>query len=259
MRQLRVGLVLAVLALALPASPGRAATTEPAATPKAVCGPGSKPETGLQGRVPPADRLDGRAAKGYSCNATLVGSFGKAGGFKVLRYVDKAKHECAYFDVSMSGVRVLDMSHPSKPVLTATLTTPAMFSPHESLALNQKRGLLVAVLGNALTAPGIVDVYDVTKDCRHPVLDSSSAVGLLGHESGFSPDGRTYYATAAISGTMAAADLTDPKHPFMAWVGAGYTHGLTLSDDGKTAYTAGFPPGVLIPPGGLRNVVGRPA
>ena len=41
------------------------------------------------------------------------------------------------------------------------------------------------------TAPGVVDVYDVSQDCRHPVLKSSTPLGVLGHESGFSPDGRT--------------------------------------------------------------------
>ena len=36
------------------------------------------------------------------------------------------------------------MTDPAKPVRTATLQTPAMQSPHESLRLNVARGLLVA-------------------------------------------------------------------------------------------------------------------
>src|SRR5919201_1729633 len=77
---------------------------------------------------------------------------------------------------------------PAHRVHTDTLRTPAMQSPHESLRLNQRRGLLVADMGYPTWNPGFVDVSSVTKDCRHPVPDSSTPMGLLGHESGFSPD-----------------------------------------------------------------------
>src|SRR3954468_8773022 len=50
-------------------------------TPQALCGAGSRPETGRQGRVPPADYTSGRAAKGYTCNVTDVGHEGASGGF----------------------------------------------------------------------------------------------------------------------------------------------------------------------------------
>ena len=65
------------------------------------------------------------------------------GGFKVERYVDASGHECAYYDSTLLlgtdlfdgslGTNVLDMSDPANPVKTASLTTPAMLSPHESL------------------------------------------------------------------------------------------------------------------------------
>ena len=32
---------------------------------------------------------------------TVVGQSGETGGFKVLRYVDKAGHECAYYDTTL--------------------------------------------------------------------------------------------------------------------------------------------------------------
>ena len=38
---------------------------DPGPTPRAQCGPGSKPETSAQGRVPAADFTSGRAAQGY--------------------------------------------------------------------------------------------------------------------------------------------------------------------------------------------------
>src|SRR5690242_18374630 len=53
-----------------------------AATPRAHCGPGSKPEPGIQGRVPA-----GSATNGLWCNVSLVAHQGTSGGFKVLRYV----------------------------------------------------------------------------------------------------------------------------------------------------------------------------
>jgi hypothetical protein len=61
------------------------------ATPEADCGPGSRPEGEVQGRVSRADHESGRAAEGYTCNAELIGHygnetpFGTIGGFKVER------------------------------------------------------------------------------------------------------------------------------------------------------------------------------
>ena len=49
---------------------------------------------------------------------------------------------------SEAGVNVVDMSDPAEPEVTDSLVTPAMLSPHESLVVNKKRGLLAAVLGN---------------------------------------------------------------------------------------------------------------
>jgi hypothetical protein len=243
-------LIPAVLTAVTATAVGFAATShavdnEPPSVPRATCGPGSLPETGLQGRVPPADRASGRAAKGYRCNTTLVGHYGSGGGFKTLRYVDAAGRECAYFDAS--GVQVVDMTRPTKPTLVAPLTSPAMKSPHESLVLNERRGLLVAVMGNAMTAPGVVDVYSVAKDCRHPELLSSTPVGIAGHESGFTPDGLTFFATAAITKTIVAIGMEDPRNPSLLWAGSEFTHGVSISDDGTRAYLSQFPPSVLMP------------
>jgi hypothetical protein len=231
-------------------------------TPKADCGPGSRPETGVQGRVSRAEHESGRAAKGYTCNTELIGHFGKEtpfgtiGGFKVERYVDDAGHDCAYYDTTLmfptnifdeeAGVNVLDMSDPSKPVLTARLLTPAMLSPHESLVLSQKRGLLAAVAGNAAFAPGIVDIYDVSGDCRRPVLKSSTPVGVFGHESGMAPDGRTFYSASPATETIVAVDISNPSLPRPLWRGDYDSHGLSISDDGNRAYVAGVNSGLII-------------
>ena len=136
--------------------------------PRAVCGPGSDPETGMQGRV--AADAPGRE-DGFRCNTEQVAHVPSAGGYKALRYVDKAGHECAYYDTTLlfptnavnlsespTGVSVLDMSDPANPRRTASLLTPAMQTPHESVVLNQRRGLIAAVMGNPTFYPGVVDI-----------------------------------------------------------------------------------------------------
>jgi hypothetical protein len=135
-------------------------------------------------------------------------------------------------------VIALDMHDPAHPKQTATLTSPAMLSPHESLLLNQRRGLLAAVMGSPTTQVGILDVYDVRSDCRHPKLLSSTTEAVLGHESGWSPDGRTFWASSAAY-SLAAIDLTDPRHPRRIFFQTGVQyHGMRVSGDGNTLYVA---------------------
>jgi|tagenome__1003787_1003787.scaffolds.fasta_scaffold20985121_2 hypothetical protein len=216
------------------------------ATPRATCGPGSKPEPGIQGRVPA-----GSAGDGLWCNMTMISHQGTSGGFKVLRYIDTQGHECAFYDTALLfplnafnlqssgvGVAVLDMSDPTHPVQTDTLTEPPMLSPHESLNLNVKRGLLAAVDGNPATYPGVVSIYDVHRDCRHPEHDFTGLIARLGHESGFSMDGKTFYATGTAYKAITAIDVTDPKNPHPIWQGNVTSHGMSLSDDGDRAYIA---------------------
>ena len=242
------------------------------------CDPGAHPERGLQGRVSAEDIEGGYASDPIRCNARLVGRFGSkgiyggsAGGFKVLRYVDSASRECAYYDSTILfpmsaqkvgheglGVYVMDMSNPARPVKTANLLTPAMQSPHESMSLNARRGLLVAVSNFSLN-PGILDVYDVTRDCRHPRLLSSTPLGVLGHEGNFSPDGRTYWTSSGggfvPDGTLVAVDLSNPSVPSVVWASAQYRfHGVSLSPDGTRLYGSdlGAPPVGNLHPYGLR-------
>ena len=235
--------------------------------PRAECGPGSIPEPGMQGRVPADDVAAGGAADGYLCNVEVVGREEGPGGFKVERYVDASGRECAYYDTTRvfpadvvatlrggnsPGVAVLDMTDPSKPVRTATLTSPAMLTPHESLLVNQRRGLIAAVAGNLAFQAGQVDLYDASADCRTPVLKSTLPVGILGHESGFSPDGNTFWAASLGAGVLTAVDVSNPSTPRTVYTGNHDTHAVTISDDGNRAYLAagaGFP----------RNEVGLPS
>jgi hypothetical protein len=231
-------------------------------TPRAQCGPGSRPETGIQGRVSPDDHASGRAAKGFTCNTELIGQYtkpnaqGTVGGFKVERYVDGAGHECAYYDTTLmwptnaldqeGGVNVLDMADPAHPALTTRLLTPAMDTPHESLVLSQSRGLLVAVAGNLATNVGQIDIYDVSKDCRQPEFRSTTPLGVLGHESGLSPDGKTFYSASPAGQTLVAVDISNPSLPRPLWFGHYDSHGLSISADGNRAYVAGINSGLII-------------
>jgi hypothetical protein len=220
-------------------------------TPDIACDRGSLPES-VQGKAPKADFDSGRAAKGYTCNARQVSHSGNTGGYRVERYVDRAGHECAFWDSTLlwphdvpdqgtegPGVYVMDMRDPAHPVVTDVLRTPAMQSPHESLRVNARRGLLVADMGYPTWNPGFVDVYSVGRDCRHPVLDSSSPMGILGHEGGFAPDGKTFYVASLYGHTLAAVDLTDPTSPQLIWETLDYQpHGVSISNDGNRLYMA---------------------
>lgn len=262
------GLLSLVLAAVAPAATEPAVAAPSAASvPKAVCGPGSHPETGLQGRVSLADIRSGRAAEGYRCNTQLVGTeltkipLGSFGGFKVRRYVDAAGHECAFYDVQLlvgtgildvskglnAGVAVLDMSNPAKPVRTATLHTVAMLTPHESLQVNEKRGLVAAVAGTPAIGPGIVDVYDASQDCRHPRLKSlPNLAGIIGHESGMALDGKTFYSgNPTPGGQVAAVDVSNPVLPRTLKVLNHPSHGISLSPDGNRAYLTSLFPATL--------------
>jgi hypothetical protein len=251
---LSVALALAVGLLLVPGSASDAVDEPPLRpTPQAACNKASQPETAIQGRVPRRDYTSGRAAAGYTCNTRMVSRFGKSGGFKVFRYVDRAGRTCAVYDSTLlfpvdvpfnigregTGTVVLNMRDPRKPRRTANLVTPAMQSPHESLYLNKRRGLLAAAWGNAATAPGQVDIYDLKQDCRTPRLLSSTPVAGLGHESGFAPDGRTFYVASTAGQTLTAIDVSRPATPvpIATKLGVNY-HGLRLSPDGRTMYVA---------------------
>ncbi len=200
----------------------------------------------------PADAINSpAAAAGWTCNVGVVGHFATPGGFRVWRYVDPAGHECAFYDTSIGsplnvvrlglgpslGVEVLDMSNPAHPVHTDTLTSLPMLLPHESLNLNPKRGLLAAEMGNGTTLPGLMSIYDVSRDCRHPVLDATFLASRFGHESGFAPDGNTFWIGGGGPG-IAAVDVRDPTHPHTVWEGNVFAHGLNVSDDGNRLYDA---------------------
>jgi hypothetical protein len=111
-----------------------------APVPKAVCGPGDKPETALQGQVPKILREQG--FQGFSCNLQLLAQVkGEAtsAAYALERAVRRIVAARAG-DAALSGpgranfgVRAIDISDPTKPYTTAYLQTSAMLDPWESL------------------------------------------------------------------------------------------------------------------------------
>lgn len=218
--------------------------------PAAQCDSNSHPLQGTQGRVTATDINSAQADQGWNCNLQVVANYdGIPGGFRVWRYTDTQGQTCAYYDTSFAGgptaiislgggpslgVAVLDMDDPAHPRFIKTLTTLAMLAPHESLNLNKRRGLLAAEVGNAATLPGALAIYDVSQDCRHPQLKSQFPT-ITGHESGFSPDGKTFWVAGGF-GYIQAIDVSSPSKPKELWRGAYYSHGLNFSADGNTMF-----------------------
>ena len=214
----------------------------------AQCGPNDKPETGLQGQIPMADRVSGRSVAGYNCNLTEVGFMPSSSFANFDTYKD-----CAYYSDTIGatnaegGTVVVDVSDPRHPKQTAYLTQRAAANAGESLRVNIRRGLLVAdryYLANGISnvddpdANRSLAVYDISQDCRHPkVLADVVMPSALGHEGCFQPDGMVYYM--ASTNNITPIDLSDPAHPKQLSEPQDLgIHGCSTSEDGNRAYLA---------------------
>ena len=214
--------------------------------PKAHCGRFDWTESGLQGETTTWERESGDSEGGYNCNLELVGQFRGEGAFSQNgpAYYD----HCAYMSTENDpqqehpGVVVIDVSDPTNPRPTAYLDdTPAGLNPHENVKVNQKRGLLGLAQSNG---PNFA-VYDLSKDCAHPILASSITVpGSSGHMGGWAEDGMTYYigqSFRGVGGTLPIIDVSDPynaKH-LLTWtfLGDGRPHDLSTNTDGTRLYS----------------------
>lgn len=232
-------------------------------------------ETGLQGQVPLADQMSGRAAMGYRKGLRLVGRntiLDRGANFS-MAWLD----DCAYVTTTspgqifgptsspyidpqynpLNGMAVIDASNPKDPQLVRILQSPAMLAPHESLQANQARHIIVATRGGGTA----FDVYEAT-DCRNPVLRASINIGIGvtlpplpplpggvgsidqglafgGHALCITDDGRTAYATSSIQ-TNAVLDLADLANPRVLQLFAPAAHDCGLSPDGNRLYLAQF-------------------
>ena len=223
---------------------------EPALTPvpEAQCDANSTPLAGMQGRVTREQTESPEAERGWACNLKPISNHPTPGGFRVWRYVDRAGHECAFYDASLlgplnvvslvagpgQGVVVLDMSDPAHPKQTALLTDPGFLSPHEALNLNVKRGLLASESGSVGTEPSVLSIYDVSQNCLVPERLSNTLIAPVGHESGFSPDGNTFWI-GGVQGIV-PVDVTDPRAPKVLLTINAFSHGVNLSADGNLMF-----------------------
>jgi hypothetical protein len=228
--------------------------------PKPNCRAKDRPETGLQGEIPAADRATGRAAQGYTCNVDVISQVGSALGDKTMQELagwaamDSYKH-CAYYQVGddlLDGIgpaftpdkhytAVVDVSNPASPRITARLRTPAATASWESIRVHAGRGLLM--MNN--DGRHAFDIYDISKDCTKPkLLSSTSLPTAVGHEGWVTPDGRTFWFSStslensSLKETVTPVDISNPRAPKEIPVGNAlpYSHGGSSSNDGRRAY-----------------------
>ena len=187
--------------------------------PRATCGSGDMPETGLQGND--AD---------VRCNLSVHGQV------TAPHFLSHAWYEhCSYVN-GQAGTAVIDVSDPANPRVTTTLTTTGMQSNWETMKVNEQSGLLAGYQSNG----PVLDVYDVSEDCTAPVLRTSFNLGGSGHAGQFSTDGTIYYASSMYTSTVYAVDLTDPTMPEVItsdFDGAG-AHDLFIGKNGDRGYFA---------------------
>lgn len=257
--------------------------------PRAHCGPDSRPELGMQGRVSADERASGRSAKGYRCNLREVGRYGPDDpqGFEGAEWQLARYQDCAYYSQRLAGAGlppagsgltpteqppkllqerrgtiVLDVSNPEDPKFVKNIFTPGMADPWESLKVNKKRGLLAAT--NVLDGQGgaFMGIYDVSQDCKKPVKLFDGPVIAINHEGNFSHDGMTFYTGGVVPGVISAIDVSDPRKPelittFFAKLGQ---HGMSTSRDGKRLFLShineDWPAGVVDSTGAVPTALG---
>src|SRR5438309_7065394 len=185
-----------------------------ASVPKAVCGPGDHTESGLQGETSVLERFGGDSVRAYNCNLELVGQEPQAdfqGAYS--QHGPAYSGDCAYYGTdraaTLQGIKVIDASDPQHALLSAHLTgPPASLNPNETVQTNDRSHLLVA----GQTTGSNFAVYDISANCRHPVLKGSITMpGSSNHMGAFAPDGKTYYATQnfqGIGGFLYIVDLS---------------------------------------------------
>lgn len=226
----------------------------------AQCAPGDRPEAGIQGRVSRLERDNGRSTEGYNCNLVRVGQFQGEGA----TWVSQSYKDCAYMATAfqgilqkkLQGVQVIDVKDTANPRFVKSLDSIAFQQgTWESLKVNEPRQLLAGVAVGPINHVAFFDIYDISKDCSQPELQNGLAgpltipANLIGHEGGFSPDGKTYWSASANAGLFTAIDVSNPKFPKMIYTGTSGVpnHGFSFSDNGERMYlTTAAPAGVMI-------------
>src|SRR5690242_4462862 len=216
----------------------------PGSIPRATCAPGDHTESGLQGETSLQERMSGDSETAYNCNLELVGQEPQDTYQGAYSQDGPAYYDvCAYYGTDSGaatnqGIKVIDVSDPAHPVVTAHLTdTPAALNPHETVHTNANTRILVAGQNGGQNFA----VYDIS-DCRHPVLKSSITLpGSNGHMGNFAPDGKTFYLSqnpccSGFGGPLYIVDTSDPANakqlPTWNFTGNGRPHSLNVNPQG---------------------------
>ena len=144
---------LASLSLATP--PAMAAAKPVAGASPALCGPGDKPEPGIQGDVPAGTQPR------WHCGVSLVSQLPVVGNVQ-------GHDTCAYVRERGGQVHVIDVRNPRKPVRIGAVP---VLSGSETMRVVATAERAVLVSGSS--------VYDI-RDCRKPVLLGEIAWPPLG-------------------------------------------------------------------------------
>jgi hypothetical protein len=236
---MKVVLASITLALILPATPAAAA-----ASPTAMCGHGDRPESGLQGQTTLADMASGRSQDPYWCGLRIVGRhdiLNRGSNWQLARV-----EHCAYVSTMNgvtavrpepndplttrppAGVAVLDVRHPTRPLLTTILRTAGSVDSAETMDAvdaGQRKVLVAGSFGGdkrwgLLTDPLVgaaMDVYDVSHNCTRPQLRATVYWPENAHDVTISPDGRYVFGTGHTqsdnSPSVMVMDISDLSRP----------------------------------------------
>jgi LVIVD repeat len=242
---------------------GRATIAGPVAA-RATCGREDHPETGVQGDAPLADRFANGIPRAFNCNLDLVGQAMGDGAAYGMAVTDR----CLYYTQNVvlnrpvalahPGTVVVDVVDPTRPKVVAYLDTPGAVDSDQSIAISLRRKLLITTSefheekSGEMVVPGkageVIDIFDIS-NCTRPVLKFSGVIPRFEFHTGeFTADGDIFWAASGpykTIGTVSALDVSDPSHPkvIAQWHPDdrifNYLHGVSVSDDGKTAYVAG--------------------
>jgi hypothetical protein len=185
----------------------------------ALCGPGDKPETGMQGETPLADAASGRNREPYFCGMKIVAKIdpfeGGTSGF-----ITRSR-TCAYVHGSGpngAGLAVVDASDPKHPKVVDFVTGPGAAGASETIDVIDAGDIHLLAAGDysgGLEPPGPapLDLYDTT-DCMHPRHLATFYWPANVHTLKFTPDGQRIYAGRQFgtAGVM-VVDVSDRQAP----------------------------------------------
>ena len=244
-----------------------AAAAPAAAKSPAVCGPGDRPEPGLQGQVPKANQGDD-SRQGYRCGLREVGRqniLNRGGNYGHAWVADCAYVTTAFAEEDPGGTAVIDVSKPSDPKLVKILTSPGSIDAVETIHGREGDGRKVLVAADY--DGNVIDVYDAS-DCRNPKLMTSYETTYNIHNITLSYDTKTLWIASALPISdsnqpyphiiaVGLEDLSQPKELFRGRMddhlpsGANPTplgvHRLDVSEDGNRVYAGLISGSVLLP------------